>query len=241
MSGVASAWTGALFLGTGWAMLDARIGASRPHAHLAHQLSLAVDRTLHIAGDRPLTVPEGHAALIPARMAHHLGPAGARVRSLYVDPLLRGRAPPAWRDGPTLLDKAVTSGLAAIADAAAARDFALAFVERSAALPPDPRLRRALAHPEPAGSPRLLAQRAGLSPSRLREIVLRDTGVPPAKLIQWHQLLRAIAALRETGSLAEAAIAGGFADQSHFTRRCVQWFGVTPSAGLASFSIDILS
>jgi AraC-like DNA-binding protein len=241
LSGAAPAWAGTLFLGTGWAMLDARIGASRPHAHLAHQLSLAVDRTLHISGEPDLMVPRGRAALVPARLVHRLGPVGARVRSLYVDPLLRGQAPRAWPDGPILLDKAVTTGLAAIAGAAAARDFALSFVERSAAPPPDPRLRRALAHPEPAGSPRLLAQRAGLSPSRLREIVLRDTGVPPAKLIQWHQLLRAIAALRETGSLAEAAIAGGFADQSHFTRRCVQWFGVTPSAGLASFSIEISS
>ena len=74
----------------------------------------------------------------------------------------------------------------------------------------------------------------------LREIVGRDFGVPPAKLLQWLQLQRALRALVGGGGLADAAAAGGFADQSHFTRRCAQWLGVTPSAGLAAFAFEIV-
>jgi len=80
----------------------------------------------------------------------------------------------------------------------------------------------------------------GLSPARLREIAIRDFGVPTAKLLQWLQLQHAIDALRHTASLAEAAAAGGFADQAHFTRRLVQWFGVTPSLGLAQLEISVV-
>src|SRR3546814_12840702 len=63
-------------------------------------------------------------------------------------------------------------------------------------------------------------------------------GVPPAKLLQWLQLQRAVRALVSGEGLADAAAAGGFADQSHFTRRCAQWLGVPPSAGLSAFAFE---
>ncbi len=98
----------------------------------------------------------------------------------------------------------------------------------------------ALAAPDDLSSARALADVACLSPSRLREIVSRDFGVPPAKLLQWLQLQRSMRALVGGGGLADAAVAGGFADQSHFTRRCAQWLGVTPSAGLSAFAFEIV-
>lgn len=68
-------------LGTGWALIDARIGSSRPHNHVAHQISLAIERDLEISGDADLIVPAGHAIAIASHVRHRLGPPGALVRS----------------------------------------------------------------------------------------------------------------------------------------------------------------
>ena len=168
-------------LGTGWALIDARIGSSRPHNHVAHQISLAIERDLEISDDADLIVPAGHAIAI-------------------------------------------------------ASDY----LDRSQARPVDARLSEVLAAPDDLSTARALADVACLSPSRLREIVSRDFGVPPAKLLQWLQLQRAVRTLVGGGGLADAAAAGGFADQSHFTRRCAQWLGVTPSAGLSAFAFEIV-
>src|SRR3546814_11511356 len=69
-------WSGSLMLGTGWALIDARIGSSRPHGHLAHQISLAVDRDLELSGDACMTIPVGPAVASPPRGRHRLGPQG---------------------------------------------------------------------------------------------------------------------------------------------------------------------
>lgn len=54
------------------------------------------------------------------------------------------------------------------------------------------------------------------------------------------QIQRAIEGLDQSHSLAAAAAAGEFSDQAHFTRRLVEWFGVTPSLGLAKIEIIIV-
>src|SRR3546814_7359988 len=79
-------------LGAGWALIDARIGSSRPHSHVAHQISLAVERDLEISGDADMIVPAGHALAIASHVRHRLGPPGALVRSFYLDPLFRADA-----------------------------------------------------------------------------------------------------------------------------------------------------
>lgn len=227
-------------LGTGWALIDARIGTSRPHRHLAHQISLAVEQDLEISGDADMTVPAGQAVAIASHVPHRLGPRGAMVRSFYLDPLFRTGMRMSAGSAPVLLPPAETAGLGAIANADEARRSASSYLDRSHAGPVDARLSSALAAPDNLSSARALADGACLSPSRLREIVSRDFGVPPAKLLQWLQLQRALRALVGGGGLADAAAAGGFADQSHFTRRCAQWLGVTPSAGLAAFVFEIV-
>jgi len=199
-------------LGTGWALIDARIGSSRPHNHVAHQISLAIERDLEISGDADLIVPAGHAIAI------------------------------AWLSlsAPVLLTPIETAGLGDIASGADAKRWASDYLDRSQARPVDARLSEVLAAPDDLSTARALADVACLSPSRLREIVSRDFGVPPAKLLQWLQLQRAVRTLVGGGGLADAAAAGGFADQSHFTRRCAQWLGVTPSAGLSAFAFEIV-
>ncbi len=68
---------------------------------------------------------------------------------------------------------------------------------------------------------------------------MRDYGVPPSKLTQWLQIQQAAKALTETTNLAEIAAQAGFSDQAHFTRRMVEWFGVTPSLGLAGIEVSV--
>lgn len=116
----------------------------------------------------------------------------------------------------------------------------IAYANRSSAIPIDGRLHSALSAIVPGTSPAALAQSIGLSTTRLREIAIHDFGVPTAKLLQWLQLQSAIEAFRQTHNLADAAAAGGFSDQAHFTRRLVEWFGVTPSLGLAQLEISVI-
>lgn len=77
-------------LGFGWALLDARTGYNRPHSHIAHQISLALESPCEIRSEHPLQLEQGQAALIPAGTENFLVPAGVAVRAIYVDPLFRG-------------------------------------------------------------------------------------------------------------------------------------------------------
>ena len=108
-------------LGAGWALIDARIGSSRPHSHVAHQISLAVERDLEISGDADMIVPAGHAIAIASHVRHRLGPPGALVRSFYLDPLFRADARLSAGSAPVLLTPVETAGLCDIASGADAK------------------------------------------------------------------------------------------------------------------------
>ena len=142
---------------------------------------------------------------------------------------------------PKQLNPKEAAALEAITSGEMAKQWIGAFVNKSSSSSPiDGRLHAALSEIVPGTSPSKLAQALGLSTTRLRELAIRDFGVPTAKLLQWLQLQHAIDALRQTRNLADAAAAGGFSDQAHFTRRLVEWFGVTPSLGLAQLEILVI-
>lgn len=227
-------------LGVGWALLDARIGDNRPHSHVAHQISLALESTCEIEGQHPLRLEQGQAVLIPAGTKHCLLPAGVAVRTIYVDPLFQGMRNLTLQTVPVRLVSDEATALGAVRCGEDARQWVSAYLGKSSSSTIDHRLAAALAEIEPGSSPTALAQAAGLSITRLREIAVRDFGVPTTKLLQWLQLQHAIDALRQSRNLADAAAAGGFSDQAHFTRRLVEWFGVTPSLGLAQLEISFV-
>lgn len=239
MNGKGAPWSGAMTLGMGWAWLDARIGDNRAHRHVAHQISLALDDECEIGGPSPLLLRHGDAVLIPAGTLHCLAPVGIAVRTIYVDPMFRGRNSLAAQAGCTRLSSDHASALLAIQDGKQARQWIADFLGLVGSRIIDTRLRAAVAESDPGASPTALAEMIGLSPARLREIAVRDFGVPPSKLLQWLQLQRAIDALRQSRSLADASAAGGFSDQAHFTRRLVEWFGVTPASGLNGLDISV--
>ncbi|WP_433137549.1 helix-turn-helix transcriptional regulator [Actinomadura nitritigenes] len=74
-----------------------------------------------------------------------------------------------------------------------------------------------------------LAARVGLSPQRLRALARAELGMPLARWRIWRRLARAAEALREGRTLSGAALAGGFADQAHFTREMRRMMGLTPA------------
>ncbi len=212
-------------IGRGWALVDAEIGDNRPHRHLAVQISLGVDGplTAYLA-EQTLT---GRCLIIAARTLHRLAPQGQRVRSLYVEPygaLARN-----------------LGARAAAAGGAVADDTLMALM-----IGHTPSLLNDLRADAVTIDPRVLVQHSGLagsasrpSKSRMRALCQAELGASPSRLRQWLRLQVAMRALSRGAGIAEAALDAGFADQAHFTRLLVRWFGITPGRGLAQLEITV--
>lgn len=95
----------------------------------------------------------------------------------------------------------------------------------------DPRLEAALLaaaqNPAPGAVTRAAAS-IGLSAPRLRALARAQMPVPLSQWLLWRKLELAGREISSGSRLAEAALAGGFADQAHLTRTMVRMFGVTP-------------
>ncbi|MCJ0763523.1 AraC family transcriptional regulator [Variovorax terrae] len=77
-----------------------------------------------------------------------------------------------------------------------------------------------------------LAREAGLSRVHLTRAFARQFGVPPHLYLNAVRIRRAQEAMRSGRPLAEVALACGFADQSHFSRRFKGSVGLSPGAWL---------
>ena len=73
-----------------------------------------------------------------------------------------------------------------------------------------------------------LAQRAGLRRESFSRAFRRTAGLPPKAWLHCLRLEKARALLRQGKSITEAALAAGYADQSHFHRMFVKFYSVTP-------------
>lgn len=81
-----------------------------------------------------------------------------------------------------------------------------------------------------------LALVAGLSRAHLTRAFTRQFGVPPHLYLNGVRLRHAQAALLAGEPIADAALACGFADQSHFTRRFKGAVGISPARWLRQMS-----
>ena len=73
-----------------------------------------------------------------------------------------------------------------------------------------------------------LARRAGLRRESFSRAFRRTAGLPPKAWLHCVRLEKARTLLRQGKSIAEAALAAGYADQSHFHRMFVKFYSVTP-------------
>jgi AraC-like DNA-binding protein len=85
---------------------------------------------------------------------------------------------------------------------------------------------------DPAATPTLsaLAAEAGLSRYQFLRAFTRLTGLPPHAYLLQRRVQHARRLVCSGLALADAAVASGFADQSHMTRCFVRCFGLTPGA-----------
>ena len=232
-------WSGELVIGVGWAALDARLGDNDAHSHLAVQITLGLDGPLILTTNREVRVPKGKAIQIPAGRTHAIGPPGRISRSIYFDPRFSDVRYNQKGAQPVFLRDDLSKKLLDIGEIQCAREWARQYAGRLHGSTIDKRLTEVLDKQSAIKNPAALARELALSPSRLREIVKADYGVPPSQLLQWLQLQAAVKTSENSSSLADMAAAGGFSDQSHFTRRLKQWFGVTPKSGLAKLNITV--
>jgi AraC-like DNA-binding protein len=73
-----------------------------------------------------------------------------------------------------------------------------------------------------------LATVAGLSSFYLTRLFVRSIGVPPHLYLEGVRVRKARELIDQRMELADAAIAVGYADQSHLTRRFKRFLGITP-------------
>ncbi|MFF4420983.1 helix-turn-helix domain-containing protein [Streptomyces sp. NPDC001549] len=216
-------------VGEGYAWYRGVSPGGSVHRHAAFQLVLAPRGEAALAGADGGVV-RGAALLVPPMTAHRMLSAGDLL-TIFVEPhsaladRLRGRC-------------GSGSGIVAVPELHRLDEAELG---RAAALPSaglDPRLLAASALLEGPEGPEervpmdLVAARVGLSPQRLRALARQQLGMPLARRRIWLKLRRSAEALGEGRSPAEAAAAGGFADQAHLTRRMREMIGMTPAAVL---------
>ena len=96
---------------------------------------------------------------------------------------------------------------------------------------------RAMIDDAPAAAPSLadLATACGLSRFQLVRQFARATGLTPHAYLIQRRIDAARALLARGSTLADAAAASGFADQSHMTRLFIRTYGITPGAYACNF------
>lgn len=224
-------WSGEVVFGEAWAAYRGPASESTPHAHAALQIIAAADGqvVLELESGRRFAAP---ALLIRPSVVHAVA-GGGPVAMIYVEP----QAPLAFalldQVGPEEVEP-LPPALAGCIDHAAPP--AAWFAALQAALPApsrrlDPRIGEVLAWlaADPGGrSIAAAAAQAGLSESHLRTLVRAQLGLPLSTWLVWRKLERAARELAGGAGLAQAALAGGFADQAHCARSMRRMFGVTP-------------
>jgi AraC-like DNA-binding protein len=224
-------WKGRFHFGKDWAAYRGAAADNALHAHVAVQLCFSLNQPVTLT-DQSGHAVHGSALYVRSCIRHQLAPIDS-LQIILVEPYSAfGRALltllPSDGIGPCPKD------VASMVDLSAPLDQCLRLKDQNAredneAL--DPRLAKSLdrlmsaTHAPPLAE---LARDVGLSPSRLRHLAYTELGLPLSKYVLWRKLGLASRALARGESLAQAAAAGGFADQAHFTKSMRALVGLTP-------------
>ena len=207
-------------VGKGYALFEGPSGDNAPHRHAAFQVAIALQGEVAISDGASLH--RGAVLVVPPLLRHQMQPIG-RLRNYFVEPHCR------FAD---LLREGCRSGVAAMPQLRDLREEEVRSLGARASLDVDARLQKVMDALSESGEERpmpALAREAGLSPQRLRALAQEQLGMPLARWRIWQRFGLAAKALAGGGSLAEAALAAGFADQAHLSRQMREMFGVPPS------------
>ncbi len=217
-----SAWSGEIDIGPSWALFVGQGGETRPHAHLAHKLVVALDGTGSVDGAPAV---DASAWFVPSDRQHRVLVPGP-VALAFVDAGSVGIV-----RHETLLPVLIEAANAMRTGRTEARIDALRRLVTALPILPDARVARAakLLRDAPQAALGALAARVDLSLPRLSHLFASRLGVSPRRYRTWGALRRAVDAIATGTSLTDAAHEAGFADAAHFSRAFVSMFGVVPS------------
>lgn len=185
-------------------------------------------------------------AVIPAGVSHELDVGGQPIGVFYIEPSIDGAEALASlvregeADGGALIGRAGEFGLmrelwedaASLKWAGAALDDLVSFAQPRARRAFDGRIARAIAAMDGPAPVEVVAQAAGLSPSRFQHRFTEAVGVPFRRYRAWMRMRTAIAEIAAGSNFTEAAHAAGFCDQAHFNKDFRRTFGAAPSISL---------
>jgi len=229
-------WSGEFRFGDSFAVYFGSAGHNELHRHAAYQLVVAEQGIASVVQEDGVAIRAKRLVIRP--MVLHAIQSDHPFRLIYLDP-----QSPLALDLADRIDAGCVANLleGALPFARDAEPAALVAELQSASRKPvsqlDSRLLDALdlLGERPGGlSISDAAQRCGLSDSRLRTLARQQLRVPISTWMIWRKLERAAQELTSGACLAEAALAGGFADQAHFTREMRRMFGITPRAAVAT-------
>ena len=231
-------WSGTFHIGETYAAYFGPSDDNTLHAHAAHQIVLATDHAAIIVDEQGREWT-GERFLIRPLVPHAVQCQGA-LTLLYIDPQCRLALDLMDHIGPDDICVLAEDTLPFNIDADPAAIISSLKVYAAPQSPKlDPRLAEALNDlGENPGSVSIAetARRCGISDGRLRALAREQFGVPLSTWLIWRKLERAAIDLAAGAAPADAALAGGFSDQAHFSRTMRRMFGVTPKTALQSLN-----
>ncbi|MCB2253661.1 helix-turn-helix domain-containing protein [Pseudomonas chlororaphis] len=220
-------WTGQLWLGRDYGLIQGELGCTAPHAHYAHQLILAPTAPVTIELDGQLCTARH--LFIPALQCHAILEAPGPLFTLYAEPL-------------TIDAQALQHSLLGVELTLPALAEALRHCPRR--IVQDRRIEKALAALDRQLTGKVsasaLAAHAHLSLSQLERLFSGQLGLPVRRLVLWRRLRLAIGLVLAGEAVTEAAHGAGFADSAHFSRTLKVLFGVTARQALQQLELRLL-
>lgn len=207
----------------GYAMYRGPVGADGPrHRHAAFQIAIAVHGEVAMV-DSSGTAHRGPALLVPPMVPHRIL-AHEQLLTYFVDPHC------AFADR---LRRTADGRLTVVPELCELSEDDIGLGGGGPSVGLDPRLVVAVQLIQTSSMAlSAVAAAVGLSPQRLRSLAQRDLGIPLARWRIWSRLRRAVEEVQAGASVADAAVAAGFADQAHLTRQMREMVGLTPTAVL---------
>ncbi|WP_084513017.1 helix-turn-helix domain-containing protein [Nocardia mikamii] len=237
-------WSGAALLLPGVLAYAGAIGPTERHAHHAVQLMVAAGE-LRVVDDHG-RVHTGGRMGIPSDTGHAITAGAQPAVALFIDPesalgsAVENRLGASWADTDVLAGLDPASGDPRAAVSALTRSVGAGAVRParhpgvSAALELLPEL--IAQGPVRTGT---LAERVGISTSRLTHVFTDQVGLPLRRYVLWLRVMTAVARTAAGDDVTAAAHAAGFADSAHLSRTCRATFGLPPSALSRTVRVEI--